>query len=200
LTPAAGGLLSSYIPVALDAARQSPSAIGALVSVANGASVVGAGIVGRVRTEAAGRAFAISTVATGIGTAASGLLAGEAVLAGVALAVSGLGAGALQTLGPAIATEAVHAEERGEAIAASGAFRAAALFVAPLAVAGALGAVALAPAMAAVGLIITAPALTARRVGRVAGGGSKAGAASSPGGPAAGPSTPATSHARGETG
>jgi MFS family permease len=162
------GILGSYIPVALDAARQSPSMIGALVSVANGALVIGSGIVGRIRTEDSGRAFALGIVATGIGTAVTGLAAGNALVAGTALAVSGLGAGMLQTIGPAIATEAVHAEERGEVIAVTGTFRAAALFASPLVLAAALGAVTLAPAIAGVGLIMTAPAVTARRIGRPA--------------------------------
>jgi MFS family permease len=79
------------------------------------------------------------------------------------LALSGLGAGALQTVGPAVATDAVHPEERGEAIAAAGTFRAAALFAAPLAIAGAITVVPLAAAMAVVGVAIAAPALRATR-------------------------------------
>ncbi|MFZ5850457.1 MAG: MFS transporter, partial [Actinomycetota bacterium] len=43
------GLLGSYVPVALEAARQPGTTTGALVSVANAASVVGAVVVGRVR-------------------------------------------------------------------------------------------------------------------------------------------------------
>lgn len=84
------------------------------------------------------------------------------MLVGLALAVSGLGAGALQTVGPAVATDAVHPEERGEAIAATGAFRAAALFVAPL---GAAAVVLVAPvgvALALGGVLIVAPATFTR--------------------------------------
>jgi MFS family permease len=160
------GLLSSYIPVALDAAGQSPSMIGALVSTANGASVVGSGAVARVRSGRVAWLLALGALATGLGTAATGLAAGHSALAGTALALSGLGAGALQTLGPAVATEAVHPEERGEAIAAAGAFRAAALFAAPLGMAAALGVLTLAPAMVATGLLISLTAVTARRVGQ----------------------------------
>jgi hypothetical protein len=130
------GLLSSYVPVVLDAARQPASTIGVLVSVASGASVVGSVVVARARYRRMVRAFVFATLAT----ESTGLvaLAAEAPWAAAALlAVSGLGAGALQTVGPAIATDSVHPEERGEAIAAAGTFRAAALFAAPLAVAGA---------------------------------------------------------------
>lgn len=157
------GLLSSYVPVALDAARQSSATIGGLVSVANGASVAGAALVGRVREQGAARGFVLGTVATGAGTALAAFAANHVVTAAVVLAVSGLGAGALQTIGPALATEAVHPEERGEAIAAAGTFRAAALFGAPLAVAGLVGVVSLGPAMALTGAAITVPPLVFRR-------------------------------------
>ena len=157
------GLLNSYVPVALDAARQSSATIGALVSIANGASLAGAGLVSRVHARGAARALALGTVAAGLGTGLTALVAGDVLLSALVLAVSGLGAGALQTVGPAIATESVHPEERGEAIAVTGTFRAAALFVAPLAVAGLVGVVALAPAMGLVGAAMTVPALALRR-------------------------------------
>lgn len=163
------GLISSYVPVVLDAARHSPSVIGALVSVANGAALVGSGLVGagpaaRVYARSPARSFAAATLSAGLGTAVAALAAGHAVIAGLALAASGLASGALQTIGPAIATEAVHPEERGDAITATGTFRAAALFAAPVGVAGLLGIVALAPAMAGAGLLIALPAFAARRI------------------------------------
>jgi hypothetical protein len=43
------GLLSSYVPVALDRAGQSLPLIGVLVSAANGANIAGAALVARVR-------------------------------------------------------------------------------------------------------------------------------------------------------
>ncbi len=157
------GLVGSYVPVALQHAGQSSTSIGALVSVANAASVVGAGVVGRVTREGAWRAFAAGTLATGLGTAAVAAVAGSAPLAAVALALSGLGAGALQTVGPAVATEAVHPEERGEAIAVTGTWRAGALFVAPLGVAGLIVVIPLTAAMTLAGALITLPVLAVRR-------------------------------------
>ena len=157
------GLLSSFIPVALDSARHSSSTIGLLVTIANGAALAGAGIVGRVRERGTRWAFVVGTLAAGIGTALAVALADNVLLAALVLALSGLGAGALQTVGPAIATDSVHPEERGEAIAAAGTFRAAALFAAPLAVSGLVGFIALAPAMALVGAAMTVPALAIRR-------------------------------------
>lgn len=160
------GLVSSYIPVALERAAQPVPVIGVLVSVANGANIAGAALVARVRGRTLVRAVTASMLAAGIGSGLVALLAGSAPLAAVLLAASGLGAGALQTLGPALASDVVHPEERGDAIAAAGTFRAAALFASPLAVAGLLSAIALTPAMLVTGLLITLPALTTRRFRR----------------------------------
>lgn len=157
------GLLTSYVPVALDAARQSASTIGVLVSVANGASLVGAAVGGRTSGRWSRPAVVGGIVVTGLATALTAALAGHVVLSAVVLSLSGLSAGALQVLGPAIAAEAVHPQERGEAIAVTGTFRAAALFAAPLAVAGLVVALPLAPAVALVGAAMTAPAIALRR-------------------------------------
>lgn len=157
------GLISSYVPVALQQAGQSSSTIGVLVSVANAASVAGAGVVGRVSPQGAWKAFGAGTLAAGVGTATVAAVAGSAPLAAMALALSGLGAGALQTIGPAVATEAVHPQERGEAIAVTGTFRAGALFVAPLGVAALILAVPLTAAMTLAGVLITVPVLAVRR-------------------------------------
>lgn len=157
------GLVSSFVPVALRQAGQASSTIGLLVSVANGAAVAGAGVVGRVSRESVWKAFAAGTIATGAGTAAFAAVAGSVPLAAAALALSGLGAGALQTIGPAVATDAVHPEERGEAIAVAGTFRAGALFAAPLGVAALILAVPLTAAMTLAGALITVPVLAVRR-------------------------------------
>lgn len=158
------GLLSSYIPVVLEAARQSPSMIGVLVSVANAASMAGVGLVSRVRDRWITWAYVLGVIAAGAGTAATAPLAPFAVAAGAALTVSGLGAGALQTVGPAIAADAVHPQERGDAIAAAGAFRAGSLFVAPLGVAGLVVAMPLTGALVIVGSLLAAPVVYAPRL------------------------------------
>ena len=163
------GLLGSYVPVALDAASQSASVIGALMSVANAASLAGAGAVARLRGPGTRRVFVAATLACGVSTALVAFASGSALLAAALLAVSGLGAGALQTVGPALATDAVHPDERGDAIAVAGTFRAGALFGSPLIVAGLLGAIALGPAMALVGAVIATPALMARHIARPTG-------------------------------
>jgi len=164
----AGGwraLLTSYVPVALDAARQSATTIGVLVAAANGAQLLGIGLAGRVRPQATVRALLLGIVATGVATALTAVVAGNAVLAAVTLVTSGMAAGAVQVLGPSLAAESVHPEERGEAIAAAGTFRAAALFAAPMAVAGMVVVAPLAPAIAVVGAGMTLPALALRNRG-----------------------------------
>lgn len=161
------GLLGSYVPVVLAHARQSSRTIGVLVSTANGASIVGSLLVARLRTSGARVPFVVGTLGAALGTALVGVLSGSAVLAAAVLAVSGLGAGALQTLGPAIATDAVRPDERGEAIAIAGAFRAGALFAAPLLVAGLLSITTVAGGLIVIGALMGgSPMLSARRVGR----------------------------------
>jgi len=157
------GLLGSYVPVALDAARQPASTIGVLVTVANGAALVGAAVAARVAPTWSRRAVLATITITGLTTAATAALAAHLVLSAVVLAVSGLAAGTLQVLALAMASDAVHREERGDAIAASGTFRAAALFAAPLAVAGLVVVLPLASAVAVVGAAMTAPAIALRR-------------------------------------
>jgi MFS family permease len=158
------GILGSYVPVALEQARQSSTTIGALVSIANGAQVAGSAIAGRLGDAALRRSLVLGILASGIGIAAVGPLAGTAALAALALFVSGIGAGAVQTVGPAVATDAVDAEERGEAIASTGTFRAAALLVAPFAVAGMVTVIPLTAAIVTAGLLITAPAVGVGRL------------------------------------
>ncbi|MEX2291598.1 MAG: MFS transporter [Mycobacteriales bacterium] len=157
------GLLGSYVPVALDAARQSASTIGILVSVANGAALVGTAVAARVRPKWSTRVVLGSIVVAGLATALTATLASHAVLSGIVLAGSGLAAGLLQVLGLALAAESVHPEERGEAIAVTGTFRAAALFAAPLTVAGLVILLPLAPSVALVGAAMTLPAAALRR-------------------------------------
>ncbi|TQN40884.1 putative MFS family arabinose efflux permease [Blastococcus colisei] len=153
------GLLGSYVPVALEHARQSSTTIGALVAVANGAQVAGSAIAGRLRGAGLRRSLVLGILASGIGIAVVGPLAEMAALTALALFVSGIGAGAVQTVGPAVATDAVDAEERGEAIASTGTFRAAALLVAPFAVAGMVTVIPLTAAVVTAGILITAPAV-----------------------------------------
>ncbi|TWF82131.1 putative MFS family arabinose efflux permease [Pseudonocardia hierapolitana] len=158
-------LLTSYVPVALDAARQSATTIGVLVAAANGAQLLGTALAGRIRAHLTVPALLVGILATGVATAFTAAVAGSPPLAALVLVVSGMAAGAVQVLGPALAAESVHPQERGEAIAVTGTFRAAALLTAPLAVAGMVVVVPLTPAIAVVGAGMTLPALALRKRG-----------------------------------
>jgi hypothetical protein len=153
------GLLGSYVPIALIHAGHGSSTVGILVATANTTSIVGSWLVRHVDEEAAAlRVLRLGTPVTGISMAVMGCVAGPSLLgAAAALAVSGVAAGALQTLGPALASDAVHEEERGEAIAATGVWRAASLFVAPLATAGLVAVVPVGAAVCVTGVLMAAP-------------------------------------------
>jgi MFS family permease len=156
------GLLGSYVPVALIEAGLGATPVGVLVAVANGSSVAGSAIAGRTTRSSVARAYFACTLVAGIALGATGFLAGVWWLLGVALSLSGIAAGVLLTLGPALAADTVHPEERGDAIAVTGLFRAGALFVAPLGMAAMVLALPLAPALGIAGLTIALPAVAAR--------------------------------------
>ena len=165
----AGGwqaLLTSYVPVALVAAGQNAATVGALVAVANGAMLVGAGVAGRVRGRWQPPVVLGAILVGGTAVALTAALAGSVPLSAVVLAAGGYVAGTLQVLGSAVVAESVHPEERGEAVAASGTFRALSMFGTPLAVAGLISVVPLAPAVAAVGVALGLPAVVLRRHAR----------------------------------
>jgi MFS family permease len=152
------GLLGSYVPLALVHAGHASPIVGALVAIANTAAILGAWLVGRIEDEARiRRVLLLGTPLTGLALAAMGPLVFSVLLAAMALCVSGIAAGALQVLGPAIAADAVHPEERGEAIAATGTWRAASLFVAPLVAAGLVAVMPIGAAMLVTGAAISVP-------------------------------------------
>jgi MFS family permease len=161
----AGGwqaLLTSYVPVALVGAGQDAATVGALVAVANGAMLIGTGVAGRVRSRWQPPVVLAAILVGGTAVALTAALADSVSLSAVVLAAGGYAAGTLQVLGGAVVAESVHPEERGEAIAASGTFRALAMFGTPLAVAGLISVVPLAPAVAAVGVALGLPAVLLR--------------------------------------
>jgi hypothetical protein len=152
------GLLGSYVAIALVQAGHGSLTVGVLVATANASAILGAWLVRHVDQDAGAlRVMRLSTPVTGASMAVMGWVAGSSVLSGAALAVSGVAAGALQTLGPALASDAVHQEERGEAIAATGVWRAASLFVAPLVTAGLVAVVPIGAAMMVTGALMAAP-------------------------------------------
>ncbi|WP_254303550.1 MFS transporter [Rhodococcoides kyotonense] len=156
-------LLDSYVPLALSLAGQPAAVIGILLSIANAAVLVGSTVSGWVRSRGVRASLVIGMIMTGLGLAAVGPFAGLTAPVAIALAISGIGAGVLQTVGPAIAAEKVHPEERGDALALTGTFRATALFLSPLGMAGLVTLVPVTAALLAAGLLIITPAATTWR-------------------------------------
>lgn len=162
-------MMNSFVPIVLQQAAYGPQAIGVVTGIANATSIGGGASAGLVKGHRLRAALIGGIAVTGVGLAAFGWLAGHVAVATAALAVSGVGAGLLQTMGPALATEAVSAEERGEAIATAGTYRAAALLGAPLCVSGLVVALAAPAAVAVLGLVLAGPVVIMRRQGRVHG-------------------------------
>ena len=156
------GLMDSFVPVVLERARHSSTTIGVLVSVANGAAVMAAVLVRRLSPGTTRRVYIASVLTAGLGLALVGPAAETALVVAVALAVSGFGAGVLQTLGPATAASAVSPEEKGDAMAAYGAMRTAAMFAAPLLTSGALVVASVPVALVGVGCMLAVPVVAAR--------------------------------------
>ncbi len=156
-------LMDSFVPVVLEGARYSSTAIGALMSVSNGTAILGALAVGRMRGATARSTYVWTMIATAAGMGTIGLVAGIVPAAAAALALSGFAAGMLQTVSPAIASTSVHAHERGEAIALSGTSRAVAMFGAPLVVTVATVVMPVSIGLLGVGLALSLPALIEAR-------------------------------------
>jgi MFS family permease len=128
------GLMNSYVPVVLSQAGQAAPVVGVVVTAANAAALLGSAVSRWVQALGVRRAVLLGLVPTGVGLAVAGLLADHPAAAAAALVVAGVGAGVLQTVGPGLAADSVGPEERGDAIASIGTFRAVTLLVAPLGV------------------------------------------------------------------
>lgn len=156
----AGGwrsILNSYIPVVLVFGGMSPVVVGLLITIANIAAMVGSSAIGFCKRIRFRITLAGGGVAAGAGVAVTGLLSFDPWLAGSGLVVSGVAAGILQTVGTAAVADSVHPEERGDAIAASGAYRAAALLLTPLVAAAAIVVAPVPVAIALVGVLFVVP-------------------------------------------
>jgi MFS family permease len=127
------GLLNSLVPIVLVHAGHADADVSLLMTYANAAvlltPLLARSLLARGQLTAAWACLGPIAV----GTAAIGIVPGNGFLAACALFLSGIGGGLAQTLGAAAAADAVHDEERGQAIASSGLFRAVALFATPLA-------------------------------------------------------------------
>ncbi|MBX3030214.1 MAG: MFS transporter [Chloroflexi bacterium] len=150
-------MLNSFVPVALTAAGLGPSMVGALLALANLAALAGSGMLIRITPTRSRELVEAAVVMSCVSLAIIPFVAGEAVAVGILMAVGGAGSGILTTLGPSLANDAVAPNERGDAIAATGTFRAAALLATPAGVAGALSIVTLPVALVVASVALAAP-------------------------------------------
>lgn len=157
------GLMNSYVPVVLAHAGQAAPVIGALITIGNVAALVGSAISKWVQALGFRNSVLLGLIPAGVGIALTGVLPQNiAVMAG-ALLVAGLGAGILQTVGPALAADSVDPEERGDAIASNGTFRAATLLIAPLGVGALVLAMPIGAALGVAGAVMLVPAIVVAR-------------------------------------
>ncbi|WP_077488184.1 MFS transporter [Sinomonas mesophila] len=156
------GIVNSYLPVILTAAGYSVPVAGALMTVANLASLGGSALSRRIQAAGPRAANAIGTAGAGLGLALASFFPNPIWAVVVGLAISGAGAGILQTVGPALAADSTSEDDRGRAIASIGTFRSISLLASPLAAAGLVLIVPSAAVAAGIaGIIISTPSLTA---------------------------------------
>ncbi|MBD0423651.1 MFS transporter [Streptomyces sp. NPDC052309] len=153
------GLMNSYVPVVLSHAGHAAPAVGALVTGANLAGLMGSAVSKRVQAAGLRPAMLLGLVPAGVGIGLTGLFPGSIVVATAMLFAAGLGAGVLQTVGPALAADSVGPEERGDAIATIGTFRAATLLAAPLGAGALVLVMSAGAALATAGALMSLPAV-----------------------------------------
>lgn len=160
----AGGwraMIMSLIPAALEFAGQPRAVIGVLLMISEAAALAASALLMRVQPPNVRAAIQLSVLMLMGALVSFPIAAGSAVLAALALGAGGLGSGLLMSLGPALATESVTPDERGEAIAVAGTFRAFSLMITPGAAALAIAAVTLPVGMVVAGLVIGVPPIIA---------------------------------------
>jgi len=151
----------SLVPAALEAAGQPRQIIGVLMMISEGTALAISAAMVRFRVPDVPLTIQLAVVMITAALVSFPIVASNAVTAALAMALGGLGSGLLMNLGPALATMSVGPEERGEAIAVAGTFRAAALLVTPGAAAVAISVVTLPVGMVVAGLVIGIPPIVA---------------------------------------
>jgi MFS family permease len=157
------GLMNSYVPVVLAHAGQAAPTIGALVTVGNSAALIGSAVSKWVQALGFRTSVLLGLLPAGIGIGLIGILPEKFAVVAATLLVAGLGAGVLQTVGPALAADTVEPEERGDAIASIGAFRAATLLLAPLGVGALVLVMPIGAALGVAGALMIVPSVVLAR-------------------------------------
>jgi hypothetical protein len=150
-------MLNSFVPVVLTEAGLGPSVVGGLLALSEFAAVLSASALIRFTPGRARALVEISALVSCAGLGLTSFVAGEPALVALLMAAGGAGSGILTTMGPAIANNAVAPSERGDAIAATGTFRAAAQLTTPAGVSAALAVVALPAALVIAAVALATP-------------------------------------------
>ena len=151
--------MTALAPAILADARWTELAIGAVLGLTNAVFLVGVLLSGRASARAFALVVVVGSALVAIGVGCLALAGAVPAVAVAALLASGAGAGALMTLAPALASDAVHPEERGQAVVVTGTYRAGALLGGPLLVWGAGLALPFGPVMLALGALAGLPAI-----------------------------------------
>lgn len=160
------GILSSYVPVALQATGRSSATIGVVVTVANSASIAGSFVAARLPPRWDRMSLLVGTVLAGSTTTVVGFDRVGPVAVALALALGRLGTGPLQVLGVTVAAQSVPAHLRGDAVAVTGTLRAVALFLSPIGIAVLLPLTGLGAAIAILPATMLLPLPVIARAGR----------------------------------
>lgn len=148
------GLAGSYLPILLLAAGFASSGVGLSLSAANLGGVVGGLAAARLGPRNVPTALWAGAIATGLGLACTAAWADHVVIVVAALGLASTAAGMLRTLGPAAASDSVPAGIRGDALTATGTYRAVALVVVPALVGGIVAVTTLPVAVIATAVVI----------------------------------------------
>ena len=151
------GILGTYVPVFLNQTGYSTSVAGAFVAIGSACSIAGSLLVGVLGRRHVPIAYYVSALVIGSSLVVIGLVADQAWLVAISMVASGVGAGALQTISSVRAAYVTDMDERGRVVAQVGNYRAIALLVAPLGIAGLVTWLPLGVAIAVMGTMSGAP-------------------------------------------
>ncbi|THG33308.1 MFS transporter [Naasia lichenicola] len=149
---------ATYVPIVFTAADWNEVAIGAVIALANGALLASNLFCGRLAIERFVPVLRIGSVLVGLGISGLALIGVAPAVSVALLILSGAGMGTVMTIGPALAAESVHPEERGQAMAITGSYRAGALLGVPLVVTAASLVLPIAPILLVLGIAVGGPA------------------------------------------
>ncbi len=157
------GLLDSFVPVILTGAGLGAAAVGLLIALSDGASMIATIWLARARSVGLVWLAALSAVTLLLGVAGLPFVAQMLVPTIVVLMLAGMGGGLLNTLAPAIVNEHAASAEQSSALALGGMYRSGARMVLPAGIAAAVPIIGVAGGMVVAAVALSAPILALGR-------------------------------------